>query len=223
MSINNSSYNQLIVKLDQFIRKYYINKLIKGSLITIAIVLAIFLSFTLLEYFFYFSTGVRKFLFYSFLGATIGGFGLWVIDPLTKYFNLGKTISHEDAALIIGDHFTDVKDKLLNILQLKKQETTEQNMALIEASIAQKTNAIKLVPFKSAIDLNTNRRYLRYAVPPFLILTFILFAAPSIIKDSTERLINNNKHYAKAAPFSYNIDENELKVVQYQDYTLRVK
>ena len=169
MSINNS-YNQLIVKLDQFIRKYYINKLIKGSLITIAIVLAIFLSFTLLEYFFYFSTGVRKFLFYSFLGATIGGFGLWVIDPLTKYFNLGKTISHEDAALIIGDHFTDVKDKLLNILQLKKQETTEQNMALIEASIAQKTNAIKLVPFKSAIDLNTNRRYLRYAVPPFLIL-----------------------------------------------------
>jgi hypothetical protein len=222
MSINNSSYNQLIEKLDQFIRKYYVNKLIKGSLITIAIVLAIFLAFTLLEHYFYFSTGVRKLLFYSFLGTAVGGFGLWVIDPLTKYFHLAKTISHEDAATIIGDHFVDVKDKLLNILQLKKQETAEQNLALIEASIAQKTNAIKLVPFKAAIDLNSNRRYLRYAVPPFLILLFILFAAPSIIKESTERLINNNKHYAKAAPFSYNVNENALKVVQYQDYTLRI-
>lgn len=222
MSINNSSYNQLIEKLDQFIRKYYVNKLIKGSLITIALVLGIFLAFTLLENFFYFSTGVRKLLFYSFLGATVGGFGLWVIEPLTKYFKLGATISHEEAAVIIGDHFTDVKDKLLNILQLKKQETNEQNFALIEASIAQKTNAIKLVPFKAAIDLNNNKKYLRYAVPPFLILIFILFAAPSIIKDSTERLINNNKQYSKAAPFYYEVNADALKVVQFQDYTLKV-
>ncbi len=222
MSVNNVSYSQLIEKLDQFIRKYYTNKFIKGSLFTIAIVLGVFLAFSLLEYYFYFSTSVRKLLFYSFLGTTIGGFGFWIIDPLSKYFKLGTTISHEDAAVIIGDHFGDVKDKLLNILQLKKQESMEANYALIDASIEQKTNAIKLVPFIAAINLNSNRKYLRYAVPPFFLLLFILFASPSIIKDSANRIINNNKKFAKAAPFSYLIDENDLKVVQYQDFDLTV-
>jgi hypothetical protein len=223
MNINSSSYNQLIEKLDQFIRKYYVNKLIKGSLFTVAIVLGIFLAFSMLEYHFYFSTGVRKLLFYSFLGATLAGFGIWIIDPLTKYFKLGKTLSHEDAAVIIGDHFGDVKDKLLNILQLKKQENQVENYALIEASIEQKTNAIKLVPFKAAIDLQKNRKYLKYALPPFLLLIFLLFAAPSIIKDSAVRILNNDTQYAKAAPFAFSLNANDLKVVQYQDFTLNVE
>jgi len=174
MSVNNSNYNQLIDKLDQFIRKYYINKLIKGSLYTIAIVLGLFLLFNVSEYYFYFSTGVRKLFFYSFLLSTLAGFAYWVINPLVRYFKLGQTISHEDAAVIIGDHFGDVKDKLINILQLKKQESIESHTALIEASIEQKTNAIKLVPFKSAIDLKKNRQYLRYALPPFLLFLFFL-------------------------------------------------
>lgn len=222
MSIQSSNYNQLIEKLDQFIRKYYINKLIKGSLYTIAVVLALFLVFNVLEYNFYFSTGVRKLFFYSFLAATAAGFGVWVVNPLIRYFKLGSTISHEEAALIIGDHFGDVKDKLLNILQLKKQETHESQAALISASIEQKTNAIKLVPFKSAIDLNKNRQYLKYALPPFLLLIVLLFAAPSIITDGTSRIINNDKQYAKAAPFAYEVDESELKVVQYKDYKLEI-
>ena len=222
MSVNNSNYNQLIDKLDQFIRKYYINKLIKGSLYTIAIVLGLFLLFNVSEYYFYFSTGVRKLFFYSFLLSTLAGFAYWVINPLVRYFKLGQTISHEDAAMIIGDHFGDVKDKLINILQLKKQESIESHTALIEASIEQKTNAIKLVPFKSAIDLNKNRQYLRYALPPFLLLIFILFAAPSIIKESTNRIINNDKKFAKAAPFAYILDNDDLKVVQYQDFTMNI-
>lgn len=223
MNHSNSNYQQLIQKLDQFIRKYYINKLIRGSLYTVGIVLGLFLLLNTLEYYFYFSTGVRKIFFYTFWAATLAGFGFWVIDPLIRYFKLGHTISHEDAAQIIGDHFTDVKDKLLNILQLKKQEESETHSALLTASIEQKTNAIRLVPFQSAIDLNKNRRYLKYALPPFLLLILVLFAAPSIIKEGTTRIINNDQKFAKAAPFSYILDNDDLKVVQYQDYELKIK
>jgi hypothetical protein len=218
----NSSYQQLIQKLDQFIRKYYVNKLIRGSLYTIGVVLALFLVFNVLEYYLYFSTGVRKLFFYSFLGTTLAGFAYWVVDPLVRYFKLGHTISHEDAAIIIGEHFGDVKDKLVNILQLKKQGDTESSSALLEASIEQKTNAIKLVPFQAAIDLNKNRKYLKYALPPFLLLVLVLFTAPSIIKDGTNRIINNDQKFAKAAPFAYQLLTEELKVVQYQDFTLNV-
>ncbi len=221
MNLTNN-YNTLIQKLDKFIRKYYINQLIRGSLYTVGIVLALFIAFSIAEYYFYFSSGVRKFLFYSFLLTTIACFLWWVINPLVRYFKLGSTISHEDAAVIIGDHFGDVKDKLLNILQLKKLES-DQNSDLLTASIEQKTEAIRLVPFQAAIDLNKNKKYLKYAMPPLLLLVVILFTAPSMITDSTDRIIHNNKHFEKAAPFSFIVEESALKVVQYQDYDLVVK
>jgi hypothetical protein len=220
MNMQKSNYQVLIEKLDQFIRKYYVNKLIKGSLYTIGIILGLLLVFSFLEYYYYFGTGVRKLFFYSFIGTSLATVSYFVLDPLIRFFRLGRTITHDDAASIIGRHFTDVKDKLLNILQLKRRESGDINAALISASIEQKTNEIKLVPFKSAINLQQNRKYLKYALPPLLLLLFVLFAAPSVITDSTSRIIQNNKKFAKAAPFSYVLDGKPLKVVQFQDYTL---
>ncbi|MEM9549508.1 MAG: hypothetical protein AAGA77_26295, partial [Bacteroidota bacterium] len=77
----NSNYNILISKLDRFIRKYYINKLIRGGLYTLGLVLALFLLFNILEYNFYFGTGVRKLLFGSFILTTLGALTYWVIIP----------------------------------------------------------------------------------------------------------------------------------------------
>lgn len=214
-----TNYNNLIARLDQFIRKYYINKAIKGSLLCIAVCLALFMIYGLFESQFYFSQGVRKFFFFSFIISAIGMLGYWVVNPLVRYFRLGSVISHEQAAQILGDHFDDMGDKLLNILQLKKSNNSDQ-LALINASIEQKSEAIRLVPFKNAIDLSKNKKYLKYALPPVLSLIFILFAAPSLITDSTYRIINNNQDFEREAPFTFELDESELEVVQFSDYTL---
>ncbi len=217
------NYQLLIEKLDQFTRKYYINQLIRGSLYSIALILVLFILMNFLEYNFYFGKGGRKILFYSFIGISLGALAYWVIAPLSRYFKLGKIISHEKAAEIIGEHFSDVKDKLLNILQLKKQADHSENAALLIAGINQKTEEIKPVPFRKAINLNNNRKYLRFAIPPLLLLLVLLFAAPSMITDSTNRLINNNKEFEREAPFSFNIEDQELSVVQYSDFDLKVK
>lgn len=217
-----SGYDLLIDKLDQFIRKYYVNRLIRGFLYSVGLILALFLVFTLLEHYFYFSKAVRKGIFFSFMLTSVFALAYWVVFPLIHYLGLGKTISHEQAAMIVGDHFSDVKDRLLNILQLKKASDENVHASLLAASIEQKTEAIKLVPFKSAIDLSLNRKYLKYALPPFLLLLVILFAAPSLIKDSTKRIINNDKDYERAAPFSFLFEESNPKVLQFDDYKVVV-
>ena len=218
------NYTLLIEKLDAFIRKFYLNKLIRGSLYSIGLILLLFLGISLLENYFYFDTGIRKTLFYSFILISIAALGFWVFAPLLQYFRLGKVISHEQAAEIIGNHFVDVKDKLLNILQLRTQaESNSTQKELILASIDQKSDKIKLVPFKSAINLGHNRKHLRYALPPLLLLLIILFAAPSLIKDSTNRLIKNNEDFKKPDPFSFLLDEENLSVVQFDDFPLGVK
>jgi len=182
------NYNLLIQKLDSFIRKFYINKLIKGSLYSLGLLLGLFLLFNILEHNFYFDMGVRKAIFWGFLAISISALGFWLLLPLAHYFRLGSVISHKKAASIIGNHFTGVQDKLLNVLQLKEQEGTSQQKDLLYASIEQKTLEIKPVPFRSAIDLGKNRKHLKYALPPFLLFLGLIFMAPSIIKDSTYRI-----------------------------------
>ncbi len=221
--VSSQNYSLLIEKLDQFIRKYYLNQLVRGSLYTIGLVLFLFLAFNLLEYYFYFGTAGRKLFFFSFIGVLLFALTSWVVIPLVHYFRLGKTLSHEDASKIIGDHFPDVKDKLLNILHLKKQEELSDNKNLLIAGIEQKTESIKLVPFKAAIDLTKNKKYLKYALPPFLLLVFILFAAPSIIKDGTYRILHNDKEFAKDAPFHFSLKGGVLEVPQFDDYNLDIK
>ncbi|MEZ4960117.1 MAG: DUF4175 family protein [Saprospiraceae bacterium] len=217
------NYQLLIEKLDQFIRKYYVNQLIRGSLFSLALMLVLFLGLNFLEYHFYFKPGVREMLFWSFVGVSAVSLFFWVALPMMHYFHLGKIISHEKAASIIGNHFTDVKDKLLNILQLRSQADSALSRDLILASINQKSEEIKPVPFKGAIDLSQNRRYMRYVLPPLLLLIILLFAAPSLITDSTARLIRYNKEFEKPAPFHFIIQENDLRVVQYGEFPLTVK
>ena len=218
MKFESGSYQELIFKLDQFIRKYYLNQLVRGSLYTLGLVLGTFLLFNVLEYFLYLPMWVRKVLFFSFIGGALSSFYFWVGRPLLRYFRLGNVLSHEEAAQIIGSHFTHVEDKLLNILQLKKQSASAQHAALINASIDQKTKSIQLVPFKSAIDITKNRKYLKYALPPVLVLVFLLMVSPGIITEGAQRLIQNNKEFSKPAPFTYNLGDQKLEVLQYHDY-----
>jgi len=216
----NDNYSLLIDKLDQFIRKYYINQIIRGVLFTTGSVLLLFLAYNLMEHEFYFSKGVRKGLFYSFNLFSAGALAYWVGVPLMHYFKLGQIISYEQAARIIGDHFSDVKDKLLNILQLRSQLQSLEQSQLIEASIQQKSAQIQIVPFKNAIDLNKNRKYLRFALPPLLLLLVLLLAAPSVIRDSSRRIIRNNEEFEKAAPFHFKLKNENPSVVQFDNYTL---
>lgn len=217
------NYSLLIRKLDQFIKKYYVNKILKGSILFVSVALLAFLVFSLLESQFYFSMTVRKTLFYSYLLTSAGTLIYWVVLPFLNFNSLGKVISHEQAASIIGQHFSDVQDKLLNILQLKKQSISQESADLIHASINQKSEEIKIVPFKSAIDLSKNKTYLKYALPPFLFFLILIFAAPSLITDSTHRIINNDLHFEKKAPFRFVVDKETLEVLQYSDYNLEVE
>ncbi len=218
------SYSELIQKLDEFIRKYYKNQLIRGLIYAVTAWVGFYLLVTTLEYFGHFSTTMRGVLFYTYLGINIFVLVRFVIIPLSKLYKLGKVISHEQAAEIIGRHFNNVNDKLYNTLQLHKL-TNENNdqAALIRASINQKTAELRPIPFSSAIDFSKNKKYVRYAAMPVLVLVVLLFAAPSLLKDGTQRLIKHNTYFEKPAPFRFVVVNKELKAAQQEDYTLNVK
>ncbi|HRH65565.1 MAG TPA: DUF4175 domain-containing protein [Bacteroidia bacterium] len=230
------NYQVLIHKLDAFIRKYYKNQLIRGAIYAFTLSLAFYLLITSLEYFGHFNTTLRTVFFYSFIAGILFILGRFVILPLMHLYRIGKLISHEQAAEIIGKHFTNVEDKLLNVLQLKKQADEGRGTGdggriganaihtdLIEASINQKAEELKPVPFVSAINIGENKRYVRYALIPLFALVVILFTSPSLIKDSTRRLIEHGTYFEKPAPFIFEVLNKDLKTIQQQDFQVDIR
>jgi len=213
----------LINKLDEFIRRYYKNQLLKGSLYGSGILLTAFLTVTLLEYFGEFNSIIRGILFFGFIGATLLVLFKFILRPLLRINRIGERISYEDAALIIGRHFGNVEDKLLNVLQLQNQKMTDGSQELLLASISQKTDELKLVPFGAAIDLQENKKYLPYLVPLLFITTLLFIVWPHIFSKSTTRLVNYQTYFEKEMPFRFVIANKNLQALQTEDYQLQVK
>src|ERR1700734_774102 len=107
MAEQSSQYNYLIQKLDSFTRRYYTNQVIRGAIFSAIYVLAFFLAINLMEYYFYLPTFPRKVLFYGFILSSVGFIGRYFVVPMMHYYKLGKIISYEQAAQIIGTHFTE--------------------------------------------------------------------------------------------------------------------
>ena len=145
-----NNYDWLISRLDAFIRKYYANKVIRGSLIFLICLLSYILTVSVGEYYLYLPAWLKIAIVSFFVLA--GGTALvaWVAIPLAKMARLGKIISHETAASIVGTHFPEISDKLLNILQLRKQADSYSSRELIAASIEQKASQISVIPISSA-------------------------------------------------------------------------
>jgi hypothetical protein len=217
--------NALHQKLDAFIRKYYKNQLVKGLIYGVGLSLAFFLLAAVFEYFGEFETTGRTILFWIFIGACSFILGKFIAIPLFKLSNLGKVISHEQAASIVGDHFTDVKDKLLNTLQLKQMSSDEslEQYALVQASVNQRIDELSPVPFTAAIDLSENKKYIGWLVVPILLIGGVLAINSDIITGSTDRLLNHGTKYEKMAPFTFIISNDSLGVVEKEDFTLMVQ
>lgn len=217
-------YSAFVKKIDDFIRKYYLNKVVRGSIWLCAFFLLSFLILITSEYFGYFSVALKTFLFYIFLIIQLILGWLLIGRHLLNFLKLGKVISHEQASVIIGNHFPEIHDKLTNTLQLQKVLLEKPDQKdLILAGINQKVSQMQPIPFVSAIKISENRKYLRYALFPIGVILVLAVTAPSVLKDGTVRMIKHNEYFVKKAPFSFEILNKSLNATQGEDFLLKLK
>jgi len=217
------NYGLLISKINEFSRKFYLNQLLRGTLYTAALLLALYVILFLSVYYLHPAVLVKTLLFFSFWGIAAIAIIYWILRPILTLLKLRKTQSLEEAATLIGQHFFHVKDKLLNTLQLKAlADQHPGNSQLILAGIDQKIQELKPVPFSSAIHLSDNKKYLKYLVIPLAIILFISFIAPSILREGTSSFVKYNQEILPEAPFSFILLQKELQSTQGEDYTLNL-
>ena len=205
----------LIQKLEHFIKKYYQNQLIKGAIIALSLVLIAFFSLSFIEYFGRFSSTTRTALFYLFITVSVGTLVWYIVRPILGLVNISRKFGVKEASVLIGNHFPEVQDKLLNTLQLQ-EDAKLKNSTLLLASIEQRTSELGKVPFISAIPFQKNIEYLKYGLLPAVILGLVLIVSPGFQK-SSQRIVNFGKHFEIEAPFTFSSEIEKQQAIQNQD------
>lgn len=215
--------DSLIAKLDAFIKKYYKNKLLRGVIYFMALTLGSFILVASVEYYGRFGTGTRTLLFYAFVVLFLYIFIQFIIIPLSKLKRIGKVISHRQAAAIISTHFTEVQDKLINVLELKSAiGSNNHSAALLEAAIAQKTAALSPIPFNTAVRYEDNKQHIKWLVLPLVLLVIISIKAPELLTDGTNRLLQHQTPFEQPAPFTFSLSNKNLNAIVGEDLEIGV-
>lgn len=214
-------YNHIQTKLEQFISRYHVNALIRGTILFVAIGLLYFLFTLFIEYVLWLEPLARTILFWLFVSVELFLFIKFMVRPLTKLFKLQKGIDYSEAAKIIGAHFPEVNDKLLNIVQLKQEGEPSE---LLLASIEQKAIELKPIPFKLAVNFRESFRYLKYAAFPVLIILVTFLSGNSyVFSDSYKRVVDYKTAYEPPAPFQFFVVNTNLNAIENTDFKLQIK
>ncbi|MBJ6368459.1 hypothetical protein [Snuella sedimenti] len=215
------SFSIIKEKLESFIKRYYTNELLKGAILFFAIGVLYFLLTLFIEHILWLDPLARTFLFWLFIAVELVLLAKFIVLPLAKLFKLQKGIDYKGASLIIGKHFPEVNDKLLNVLQLHQSSRQSE---LLLASIEQKSLELKPVPFKLAVNYGANIKYLKYAMIPVLVILAVTITGNlKWFSDSYERVVHYKMAYVPPAPFQFFILNKDLTALENKDYTLSVK
>src|SRR5205809_2805778 len=124
-------------KIASFRKKYYLNIFLRGTILSLSLLLAYFLFAALIEYNFWLGKGVRLTLFILFFAAVGYCLVRFLREPLAWWLS-GRGIGKEQSAKMIGQHFPTIQDRLLNFLQLSSVATSQN--ALLYAILDQKAS-----------------------------------------------------------------------------------
>ena len=217
--------NLIYSKLEQFIKKYYTNELLRGTIFFVGIGLMYFIFTLFVEYFLWLKPTARTLLFWMFIVVELVLLFRFILFPIFKLFKFQKGINFNDASKIIGNHFNEVGDKLTNFLQLSIDSNTHNTKSeLLLASIDQKANSLQPIPFGNAVNFGTNKKYLPLAIIPILFFLFFLLSGKSdILSQSFNRVVHFKQQFLPPAPFEFQVLNKNLQTEQNKDFILKVK
>ena len=216
-----NNFKNIQSKLQEFVKKYYTNELIKGLILFCSFGLLYFIFTLLIEHFLWLQPTARTILFWMFIVVEVALLIRYIFLPIFKLFGIQKGITLQTASKIIGNHFNEVDDKLLNILQLNEDSNQSE---LLLASIDQKAKNLQPIPFNRAIDFTSNKKHLKFLAIPIAIWLITYFTGnTTLFSDSYERVMHPQLVYEPPAPFSFEVLNENLSVIEGEGLNLMVE
>ncbi len=162
---------------------------------------------------------MRGILFFGYIVLCIIVFYKWLLAYIVPLFLRSRQISDENAAKNIGEVLPEIDDKLLNLLQLKKQHAQS---LLLSAAIEQKSDQLQPYSFEMVIDFRESLTFLKYLILPFLIVLVVSVFYPKTITEPTQRILHFRQDFAPIMPFTINILNDNLQAFRNENFSLDI-
>ena len=214
-----SNYSVIESKLNDFIRKFYSNRIIVGVMLFLLIFSVSLFSVFMIESFSFMPPSVKTLLFYFLVFIFASVFIYFILIPACKIFKIIPFLSNEEAASIISDYFPNSQDLLLNIIQLHKDESND----FVVAAINQKIDKISPFNFANAIDIKKTFRFLGISLGVLCLLLTTSFIFKNNVISGANRFLNYSVYYQPENPYTTTLLNDSLYCAYGEDFTLHLK
>ncbi len=217
------SYKIFVDKLNNFRKRFYFYKLLRGFIISIVLFIALYTVISIIEYYTYSSQTIRKIEFFGLIIFFTLVLSHFVFTPL--YQLLKKLDKREKTNLnaLIVSHFSEIKDKLINVLELAEESNNQYSNEIVAASIQQKINELRIFDFNKAVNFYHLKYIGLYLIITLITVTSIVIFEKPLLKESNYRIINYKQPFSKPAPYIFIFEEDSLKISKGENVTLTVE
>lgn len=222
--IEKKFYEEIIAKLERLYKKEYTFIAAIGIQAWLLITIAAITSLAGFESIFHFSSAVRTIFFLLFSLLFFSGFILFVVIPALKYFNIFRSSNYYNAAGRVGKNFPQVKDDLLNAMQLvsKEQKIQAYSSILIYAAFKNVYNRTKDIRFESIISFKKSKELFIYLIAVLLVCVSA-FGFYNNLRAAGYRLIEFGKDFSTPPRFTFEIYPGSVSLTKGDDLTITIK
>ena len=208
-------------KLERFINRFYVKQLVKGAFLFLTLGTIFWIVITYFEYVLWMNESWRLTMFILFVVVELFLLYRYILIPLLFLFKVRKGIDHKFASRMIGKHFPNVDDRLLNLLELSENPRKSD---LLMASIEQRATDLKNVSFVDAVNVRESLKYARYILIPLGILA-VIWVTGDVVSffNSHKRVLNYDVAYERPAPFVFEVLNTDLEVLDNEALTIEVR
>ena len=218
----NTELEGLHQRIRAFRKKYYWEQTFRGLLLFLIGFIILFTSYTSLAYKIE-SVALRFTLLVTNVLINLGLFTGWVLKPLIMGLFSSKFMSSDAASEYIGNRIPEVKDQLLNTLQLQRQWQHNPNNTLLYQGLMQKTHNFSNTNFTNAVNFNKVNRFVKIGIGFYTVFILTAWLWPEVYVTGAKKIIYYDKSFPKTLPFQIQFISSDLVCKQNEDFYLQIK
>ena len=200
-------------KIEAVSKRQSLKQLLNGTIIFLTSVFFTNLFLSIIEIAGVNSSIGRKILFFS--GLIIISIVLihQVILKILEYFGIFSKGDYKLIADKIGNHFSEIKDELVNVLQLSEENKNYFSIELIAASIESTRKKIQKYNFLEIVDFNSTKK-LGIIATIFIVINLALFMIIPQLSWASFRIINYDREFSVAPTIMFEISPGDSVVTK---------
>ena len=224
MGTESKYYKEILNKLEGVIKKEHFQFLLLGIQVFVLAVFANFTFYSFLELIANFNSIVRTVLFVIFILIAGGLFIYFIIYPILRYFGFLRKESYTSAANVVGKNFPNIKDDLLNSMQIVSEvkQKSFYSLGLIDAAFKNLYSRVKDLNFSSTVKFERPKKILPY----FIGLTAFCIALFTFVPGMTSashRLINFTREFVPPSKFIIEVNPGNKEITKGDDLLISVR